>query len=222
VTRVIPHGIDSRFRASPRVQEPIERYSAARPFRLLYVSIVNVYKHQWHVVEAVARLRAQGLPVVLELVGPAYGPALARLRETMHRLDPSGEAVEYVGPIAYEELHRRYRDADLFVFASSCETFGQIVTEAMSCGLPIACSNRAAMPELLGDAGVYFDPENPHDIACALRELINSPLRRETVAHAAFERARDYSWQKCASDTLQLLADAAIAHRTAHEAPAVI
>ena len=103
------------------------------------------------------------------------------------------------------------------MFASSCETFGQIVTEAMACGLPIACSNRAAMPELLGDAGVYFDPENPHDIACALLELINSPLRREQAARAAFEQARHYSWETCADDTFAFLAEASARHGSSPE-----
>lgn len=206
---IIPHGVDPRFDAPPRVQLPLDRYSPERPFKLLYVSVVNAYKHQWHVVDAVARLRAEGLPVTLELVGPGYGQATARLQEAMRRHDPEGAFVRYAGAIDYNELHARYHEADLFVFASSCETFGQIVTEAMASGLPVACSNRAAMPELLGDAGVYFDPENPHDIACALLELINSPRKREQAARDAFLQARQYSWGKCADQTFAFLAAAA-------------
>jgi hypothetical protein len=54
---IIPHGVGSRFICSPRKQLPITCYSADRPFRILYVSIVDVYKHQWTVVEAVSHLR---------------------------------------------------------------------------------------------------------------------------------------------------------------------
>jgi glycosyltransferase involved in cell wall biosynthesis len=206
---VVPHGINDRFFRPPREQASISRYSIDRPFRMLYVSIIDMYKHQWVVAEAVALLRRNGLPVKMDLVGPAYPAALKRLRRTMARVDPAGEFLHYAGAVAYPELQAMYADADLCVFASSCETFGQILTEAMSAGLPVACSNRSAMPELLGDAGVYFDPENPRDIARALRELIDSPELRTGKAKASFERAKNYSWERCARETFGFLADIA-------------
>ncbi len=212
LTATIPHGVDPRFCAPPRQQFAIDHYSASRPFRLLYVSTVTFYKHHWHVVEAVARLRAEGVPIALDLVGPEQRRPMTRLRAAMHQFDPAGEFVRYIGPVAHEELHRCHLGADAFVFASSCETFGQVVTEAMSCGLPIACSNRSSMSEFLGDAGVYFDPENPQDIARAIRDLVDSPQRRASLAQAAFDRAQAYSWHRCASETLAFLAN--VANRT--------
>jgi glycosyltransferase involved in cell wall biosynthesis len=133
----------------------------------------------------------------------------------MRRLDPSGAFLLYSGHVPYEELPAHYVRADLFVFASSCESFGQILTEAMSAGLPIACANRSAMPELLGDAGVYFDPEDPRDIARAIKELIESPSLRAEKARASFARTQDYSWKRCATDTFGLLAD--VGRRTARK-----
>ena len=65
------------------------------------------------------------------------------------------------------------------------------------------------MPELVGDAGLYFDPEDPEDIARALRELVESAPRRDSLARAAFERAQTYSWSRCAEETLEFLATAA-------------
>jgi glycosyltransferase involved in cell wall biosynthesis len=205
-TAIIPHGVDARFFGPPRQQMPISRYSVDRPFRILYVSIIDMYKHQWHVAEAVAQLRKSGFPVVLELTGPAYPPALKRLRQTLGAIDPNGDFVRYTGVVPHTELHSRYAQADLGLFASSCETFGQILVEMMSAGLPIACSNRSAMPELLGDAGVYFDPERPIDIAHALRTLINSPDLRAKLAKASYERVHAYSWQRCADETFGFLA----------------
>jgi glycosyltransferase involved in cell wall biosynthesis len=208
-TTIIPHGIGNRFNRAPRDQAGIERYSAERPFRVLYVSIIDVYKHQWHVVDAIGKLRATGIPVTLELVGRAYPPALMRLSKALARVDPAGRFVRYVGPIAYGELHTRYAAADLCVFASSCENMPNILLEAMASGLPIACSNRGPMPELLGDAGVYFDPEQPDDIARAVGELIGSPRLRATLAEASFKRVQAYSWERCADETLRFLAAAA-------------
>ena len=128
-TCIIPHGIDERFACPPRRQLPISAFSNAHPLRILYVSIIDVYKHQWHVAEAVAQLRARGLPVTLELVGPAYPPAMQRLRQTMSRVDPAGEFVSYAGTLPHDALPQRYAGADIFLFASSCETFGQILLE---------------------------------------------------------------------------------------------
>jgi len=208
-TTVIPHGVNKRFSLPPKRQLPINRYSHKRPFSILYVSIIDMYKHQWHAVEAVAHLRQGGLPVVLDLVGPAYPPALDRLKQALERIDPTGKFVKYLDAVPYEELPTRYAQTDMFLFASSCETFGQILTEAMSAGLPIACSNQSAIPEVLGDAGVYFDPENPQDIACALRKLIDSPEMRVEKAKASFERAQAFTWQRCAHETFGFLADVA-------------
>jgi glycosyltransferase involved in cell wall biosynthesis len=208
-TRIIPHGIDGRFVCPPREQRPIGQYSTDRPFRILYVSIVDLYKHQWHVAEAVAQLWADGLPLLLELVGPSNPPALARLKKTLERVDSAAECVRYLGRVPYGELHSRYAEADLCVFASSCENMPNILLEKMASGLPIACSNRGPMTEVLGDAGVYFDPESPNDIARALRELIESPVLRTKLARASFERAHRYSWRRCADETFGFLAEIA-------------
>lgn len=208
-TTIIPHGIDDRFVRSPREQLAIGRYSLERPFRILYVSIIDVYKHQWHVAKAVAELRKGGIPVTLNLVGPAHPPALKRLRDTLERLDGAEQFIRYPGAVPHAVLHQQYAQQDLCLFASSCENMPNILLEGMASGLPIACSNRGPMPEVLGDAGIYFDPENPSDIARALRELIESPALRTKLATASFERARGYSWQQCANETFAFLADIA-------------
>jgi glycosyltransferase involved in cell wall biosynthesis len=205
---IIPHGIERRFARAPREQAGIDRFSDERPFRILYVSIVDMYKHQWHAAEAVGKLRRAGMPVTLELVGAAYPRALARLRRTLNRIDPAGRFVRYSGAVPYRELDRRYAAADLCLFASSCENMPNILLEAMASGLPIACSNRGPMPEVLGEAGIYFDPESVEDIARALGKLIGSPALRSALALASFTRAQAYSWQRCAEETFRFLAAA--------------
>src|SRR5262245_8572139 len=134
----IPHGVDERFRLAPRPQREIGACTPADPFRVVAISIVDVYKHPWVIAEAVVRLRAKGLPVHLDLVGPAYPPALSRLRETLARVDPDGRAVTYTGKVPFTALHTAYHASDVFVFASSCENMPNILLEAMSAGLPIA------------------------------------------------------------------------------------
>jgi len=204
-TCIVPHGLNPRFNNTPKLQRAINEYNDTHPYRLLYVSIIDQYKHQWHVVEAVAALRKQGLPIVLDLVGPAYPAALKQLNQTIDLVDGERHWVRYYGAIPFNELHLSYARADLGLFASSCENMPNILLETMASGLPIACSNRGPMPEVLGQAGVFFNPEQPEDIARALRELIDSPQARTELARASFERVQEYSWQRCADETCRFL-----------------
>jgi len=210
-TITIPHGINPRFQIKRKDTHPSGEYTESNPCRLLYVSIIDQYKHQWHVVEAVNALRSEGLSIVLDLVGPAYSPALARLRAVLARRDPEGRWVHYHGAVPYEALHSIYEDADIGVFASSCENMPNILLEAMAAGLPIACSDRGPMPEVLGEAGIYFNPELPASIAEALRKLMfDAPLRAKLAGLAA-DKAKEYSWERCARDTFTFVAK--VAHR---------
>ncbi len=202
---IIPHGISQRFFMNPRPQLPARIFSEVSPLRLLYVSALYIYKHQWCVAEAVAKLRAEGVPVVLKLIGPP-AEGLLRLNATLTRIDPQGAFINYSGPVPYEELDKQYAKADIGVFASSCENMPNILLEYMAAGLPIACSQSGPMPEILGDAGVYFDPEDSNSIATAIRTLFESDKLRILNSVAAFERAKQYSWPRCAGETFGLLA----------------
>jgi glycosyltransferase involved in cell wall biosynthesis len=213
-TAVIPHGVNERFFCRPRAQRPVAFAREGPPFRIVYVSIVDAYKHQWHVAKAIARLRLEGLPVEVEFIGPAYGPALRRLEGVMRRVDPTGAFICYRGFVPYDQLPKVYQEADLCVFASSCENLPNILLESMAAGLPIASSNRGPMPEVLGEAGVYFDPEDSEAIARAVRQLVESPELRAEKAQMACERAQRYSWQRCADETFAFLAKVAINARS--------
>ena len=205
-TAVIPHGLAPRFRRDRRPSRSLEEATAEAPLRVLYVSIVNLYKHQWHVAEAVAQLREEGIPVELDLIGPAYAPALRRLERALDRVDPARAFVHYHGPVPYEELDRHYCEADVFVFASSCETFGIIVLEAMAAGLPVACARRSALPDVVGNAGVYFDPEDPSDIARCLKKLLEDQGLRDDLSRRSHECVAAFSWDRCARDTFDFIA----------------
>jgi glycosyltransferase involved in cell wall biosynthesis len=198
---VIPHGIDPRFFAEPRPARRLEDCSMDEPMRLVYVSAVEPYKHQWQVAEAVAQLRQAGLPLAIDFIGPANPRVLPRLRQTLQRVDPHAQAIRYLGPVQHERLHQTYGKAEIAVFASSCETIANILIEGMAAGLPTASSGIGAMREVLGDSGEYFDPERPAEIASAIERLARSPQLRERNALLAFERAHSYSWSRCARES---------------------
>ena len=204
-TVVIPHGISPMFFNAPRPASSIQKCSREFPFRLLYVSGVQVYKNQWVVAEALSILRSKGYPVTIEFVGPPH-LGMRRLNATLKKLDPESTYLRFRGPVPYLLLPRLYAEADGFVFASSCENMPNILIEAMASGLPIACSNRGPMPEILGEAGIYFDPEDATSISKVLEWFLNDEGLRNRCARRAFEAAHKYSWERCAKETFCFLA----------------
>jgi glycosyltransferase involved in cell wall biosynthesis len=207
---VIPHGVETRFDAPPCPTNKDPKL----PLEIVYVSGIDVYKHQWHVIKAVDLLLSEGHAVKLTLVGPVWPQARSKLDAALADFRGDRELIECTGKVSHEDIHGYYHKADILVYASSCENLPNILLEAMASGRPIACSSRGPMPEILRDAGVYFDPESPPEIADALRKLLLSPELRQEKAHVALTYSRQYSWERCANETFAYLAQ--VASRFAH------
>ena len=205
-TKIVPHGVNEEFRCVPREPRRLSDCSASAPFRILYVSPIAMYKHQWNVVRAFGAIRRSGIHATLDLVGARNRLAGAHLDRALAELEPAHRAeVRHRESIAHGELPELFRSSDLFVFASSCETFGITLVEAMAAGLPIACSSRGPMPSILGSKGFYFDPLSPVSIERAMRTAIDSPRMRRDAAQDAYERSLVYSWQRCARETFEFV-----------------
>ncbi len=202
---VIPHGVNPALRRDPRPQQPLSAYSTARPFRLLYVSHVAPYKHQWQVVKAVAELRREGLPLDITFVGGGSGPSCRQLQASLAELDSQSAFAHYEGPLGRSATGALYHAVDGFVFASTCENLPNILLEAMAAGLPIVSSNRRPMPDVLGDQGLYFDPDSVASIVAALRVLATDLQGRSRNSRAAYQRALNYSWVRCAEETFRFI-----------------
>ncbi len=212
---LIPHGIESRFVQPPRVQLELHQYSMTRPFSLLYVSILMPYKHQVEVALAAHQLRTEGLPVAVRFIGADWGRYGREFGQLLLRLDPDKEYLYWSGGVPFGQLEDHYKESDAFVFASSCENLPNILIEAMAAGLPIASSNRGPMPEVLQEAGIYFDPDIQSSITEALRRLIHNRDLRATLAKSAWEKCQSYSWTRCARETFEFIAEIAAKHTMA-------
>ncbi|MCW7462949.1 glycosyltransferase family 4 protein [Leptospira limi] len=201
-TEVVFHGINQKFFQKPKSAKDISNYSIDKPFKILYVSFVGEYKHQWNVVYAVGKLMKNGYPITFDLVGGAdEKKPVERLKLAINDVDPLNKYIHYHSSIQYSEIEIKYKEADLFVFASSCETFGQIVLEAMAAGLPIVCSELSAMKEILKDAGDYFNPLDIESIEESIKRVIDSKDKRNEYSNRAYVLAKEFSWKRTANQT---------------------
>lgn len=201
----IPHGVGEDFRRTNALQAWPE--PGARPIQCVYVSNAEMYKHQWVVVRAIEGLRKCGYNITLSLVGGGSGRAQEHLDEQIAISDPKKTFVFQLDFLPHQELPLHLARADIFVFASSCENMPVTLVEAMAVGLPIACSDRGPMPEVLADGGVYFDPENADSIANAVEKLIEDPVLRVAVANRAKVLSAQYSWSRCADETFKFISE---------------
>ncbi len=200
-----PHGIDDNFRkVSPRVWDGLADNND-HTIRCVYVSNTDVYKHQWHVVEAIRLLRDRGFSVELKLIGGGQGAVQAKLEKVIMRCDPERRFISQLGFVRHSELPTLLDEADLYIFASGCENLPVTLLEGMAAGLPIACSDRGPMPEILQDGGVYFDPEDSLSIAFAVQRLIESKDLRSQIILKAKRLALNYTWEKCSRNTFEFI-----------------
>ncbi len=197
---IIYHGVSNRFSAPSMCQR-----GESESLRLLYVSRINYYKHQWNVVAAVNNLNRRGQRIELRLVGDEMPALRSRLANSLAgAVDGS---VVVTGHIPYEQIEQEYLAADAFVFASTCENMPNILVEAMCAGLPIACSSYGPMPEILADSGIYFDPLSIESIESALAQLSSDGRRRQELSQRSVQRAALFSWKRTASETFAFLGE---------------
>lgn len=200
---IIPHGIDITKSCPPKEQKGIDGYNNLNPFRLLYVSNLLPYKHQWNIAAAVCSLRQKGFPLKLTLIGPPTTEGLKKLKQVQKKYPIYSECINYYGSIDHSLLFQHYLNHDAFIFGSTCENLPIILLEAMSSGLPILSSKYGPMPEVLGLSDEqYFDPLDVRDIEVKLSEfLINSKYRKE-VAKKGFSKACSFTWEAMTKNTL--------------------
>jgi glycosyltransferase involved in cell wall biosynthesis len=167
---------------------------------VLSVSARRPHKNLPRLLRAFARLRAEPAPV---LVLPGYSTPFQDEIKKQSRHLRIDERVRFLGWTSDSDLEGLYRAAICFVFPSLAEGFGLPVLEAMQRGVPVACSNASSLPEVAGDAALYFDPLEEEEIAAAMEELLVTPARRAELAEAGRRQARRFSWEKTARGTAE-------------------
>jgi glycosyltransferase involved in cell wall biosynthesis len=203
---IIPHGIEDRIQKVNSGDSKCFNFGHIRSMKVIYVSIIDVYKHQDIVCEAFDKLIKLGFNLELELVGPEYTPALNKLNRKLSLMSKKTlDRITYHGNLGIDEQMNLYNSCDLILFGSTCENLPNILLEGMRTGLPIVCSNYNPMPEILGEGAVYFDPTLEESIISAIRKVYTSSELRATISKESYSRSLAYSWKKCALQTFNYL-----------------
>jgi glycosyltransferase involved in cell wall biosynthesis len=172
-----------------------------KKIQFLYISNAEIYKNQWHVIKAVAKLRNQGMNAYLLLIGGGFGLPQEMINNAIQEVDSARAFISQKDFLPNYELPKHILQSDVFVFASGCENLPITLLEGMATGVPIASSNYGPMPEALEDGGVYFDPENSDSIAEALKLLVSDKSVRASVTERALDLSRHYNWRRCSGET---------------------
>lgn len=101
-------------------------------------------------------------------------------------------------------LAAHYQNAAAFVYPSLYEGFGIPPLEAMALGCPVICSNTSSISEVVGDVGEYFDPEHIDSIRTSVEAVLQSSERRAELTRKGFKKCTEYSWERCANETLAI------------------
>lgn len=191
------------------VAEIFSPANGARDHDLLAVSDIYVQKNFHQLVRVLAQLRSEFPTLRLRIAGRAIDPDYDKTLKILIGDLGLTEAVEFLGGVTPEALVGLYRQCGLFVFPSTAETFGNPLVEAMACGAPIACSNTAAMPEIVADAAVQFDPLNVENMRATISSLLRDDDRRAALSGKSVSRAQQFSWDHTASETAKIFKAAA-------------
>lgn len=116
----------------------------------------------------------------------------------------NSQRIIFTDYVSDEQLAELYQNALIYIFPSLCEGFGLPPLEAMSYGLPVVSSSASCLPEILGKAALYFDPENVNDILEKIKQILDNQSLKKELISAGYQRIKEYDWQKTARQTLEI------------------
>jgi len=207
--RIISEGARPVFKVLKQTKETVETLDrhGLKPDEtfLLYVGGISPHKNLAVLIDAFDKIAANQTDVKLVLVGDykddPFFSAYPSLKKQVAELKLEDRVI-FTGFIPDEDLAHLYNTAQLLVFPSLEEGFGLPAIEAMSCGTPVAASNCSSLPEVLGEAGRFFDPRNSSNMAQVIEQILRDGTERKIMREKGLARAEQFMWKKAAEDTL--------------------
>ena len=209
--RIISEGARPVFKVLENREEikgTLDRFGLSEGEKfLLYVGGISPHKNLAVLIDAFEKINLNHTDIKLVLVGDykddPFFSAYPSLKKQVAELKLEDKVI-FTGFIPDEELAHLYNAAALLVFPSLEEGFGLPAIEAMSCGTPVAASNCSSLPEVLGEAGRFFDPRNARNMSEVIERIVRDENERKTMREKGLARAEQFMWKKAAEDTLAI------------------
>ncbi len=182
--------------------ETSKKSDALSPY-FLYVGNAYPHKNLETLIEAFSLFHQRHPNIHLTLAG-RDDLFYQRLKQKVAQQQMGPKAIRFVLNPSDQDLARLYQGATLYLFPSRCEGFGLPPLEAMSLGVPVLASNRSSLPEILGEAAAYFDPEHATDMTQAMEKLFGDSELQAQLRQKGYEQIKRYSWSNMAKQTLQI------------------
>jgi glycosyltransferase involved in cell wall biosynthesis len=205
--KVVPvhNGFDpNRFHViqDPHFLEAVRQEYQLPEHFILWTGQIYPPKNLGRLLEALAKVKGE-IPQKLVIAGEERW----RTKEDLELIERLGikDRIHFTGWVSHDHLPAFYNLADLFVLPSLYEGFGIPLLEAMACGCPVLTSTTGSPPEVVEDAGYLVDPIKVDDIAAGMCEVLSNSELRSLMVAKGLERVKEFSWKKCARETLGVL-----------------
>lgn len=192
--------IEAKNITSSQTKNVLTKFQISPPF-IFYVGNVHPHKNVERLIESFLELRKNYQYLQLVLSGKE-NYFWKRLKAKYQNKN-----IICTGFITDQELVALYKSASAFVLPSKEEGFGIPILEAFACGCPVVSSNKASLPEVGGDAAIYFDPENLNEIQEKIAQVLNNSKLKQHLINQGLKRVKQFDWNKLAEQTLQVYQD---------------
>jgi glycosyltransferase involved in cell wall biosynthesis len=202
---VINHGIEKKYINSllgieERLNVLEKKILNKESLDFIYVASAEMYKNHKALIEAFEYLDKKRWSFHLELVlsdGSSYKEITDFVKQSAIY-----EKITLSLNLGHQSLiDRLHRHSNIFIFASSCESFGLILLEGMASGMPVYSVKASCIPEILGEKGFYFDIDDPKSLYLALKATFFDLDSLKKIPYGSWDESKKYSWEKCAKET---------------------
>ena len=204
--RTVYHGVNDKFkpvRDAAALAAMKAKYSLPDDF-ILFVGHIYPQKNFANLVRALHEIGGR-LPHQLVVIGrPRW-----RYKEILQVVEDLKlkDRILFLSEVSNDDLPAVYSQAACLVYPSLYESFGLVQLEAMASGCPVVGADAGAIPEISGDAALLFDPHKPAEMADRIVSMLTQPGMREEYVRRGFARAKEFTWERCAAETLKVLED---------------
>ena len=203
--KVIYEAYDAMYHpnySQEEINKVLSKYQINKPY-LLFVSQWRPHKGLPELIKAFALLKAKfQIPHELVITGKAnkdFPNVISAINNSKFKKN-----IITPGFVAEKELPLLYRGSTAFIFPSFYEGFGLGGLEAMACGTPVISSNISSLPEIFGNAAIYFNPNNILEMAKIIFDTISNKTLLNKMSKLGMQKSQQYSWRKMAKETLNL------------------